>query len=233
LWIGQTGDNNSADHQCVKPKRKGEKDMNHRCRFAIVLGIGLGLAPWAVAQAPAQPPEVAPSPATVIPPDQQATKEQMAKLFEVMRVREQMASMTKMMPSMMQQQMQQQFKQTQKVHPELAQMTEEQQQACAKVMSKYMEKVMTLYTSDEMFADMASLYQKHLTRSDVDETIAFYSSPAGKHMLDMVPVIMQEYMPMVMERIQDRISPLIDEMTKDMEAAIKSNAPAVEKPATK
>jgi len=217
----------------VKLKRKDEEDMNHRCIFAILLGIGLTLTPWTVAQTPAQSTDVTPAPAIVIPPDQQATKEQLAKLFELMRVHEQLASMTKMMPELMRQQMQVQFKQMKKNHPELAQMTDEQQQVSAKVMGKYLENVMNLYTTDEMITDMASLYQKHLTRSDVDGIIAFYSSPAGQHMLNMVPVIMQEYMPMVMQRIQDRINPLIDEMTKELEAAVKSSAPAAEKPVTK
>jgi hypothetical protein len=103
-------------------------------------------------------------------------------------------------------------------------MTEEQQQAFGNVMNKYMQRVMNLYTSDEMIADMSALYQKHLTRSDVDGIIAFYSSPAGQHMLDMVPVIMQEFMPVVMNRMQERIKPVIDEMTREMGDAIKSSS---------
>jgi hypothetical protein len=193
--------------------------------IAVVIGMGLALVPRAVsAQVPADQPAASPAPAAVIPLDQQATKEQLAKLFELMRVREQLASVTKLMPTLLQQQMQAQFQQSQKDHPEMASMTEEQQQAFGKVMNKYMERVMTLYTSDEMIADMSALYQKHLTRSDVDGMIAFYSSPAGQHMLDIVPVIMQEFMPMVMNRVQERIKPALDEMTKEMEGVIKPSS---------
>jgi len=60
----------------------------------------LVLAPWAVAQAPAGQPAASPASATVIPPDQQPTKEQLAKLFELIRVREQVQSVLKMMPAM-------------------------------------------------------------------------------------------------------------------------------------
>lgn len=207
--------------------------MKSGCRFAIALGIGLALAPWAVAQAPAQQPGGSQIVAPVIPADQQATKEQLAKLFELMRVREQLASMTKIMPQMAQQQMQAQFKQMQKDHPELAKMTVEQEQASEKVMGRFMEKVMTLLTADEMEADMAALYGKYLTRSDVDGMIAFYSSPAGEHMLNMMPVITQEYMPTVTQRMQDRVNPLADEMTKEMIEAMKASAPSPEKPAAK
>jgi uncharacterized protein len=203
--------------------------MNKACKFVMALGVGLLLTPWVMAQPPADQPESAAVTASSIPADQQATKEQIAKLFEVMRLREHLASYTRMLPALMQQQMQAQFKQMQNDHPEMKSMTDEQQQAFGKVMDKYMEKMMNLYTSDEMLADMSSIYQKYLTQSDVDGIIAFYSSPAGKHMLDMQPIMMKESMTTVMQRMQDRIKPLIDEMSKEMEGVAKPPAPPADK----
>jgi hypothetical protein len=202
--------------------------------FAAALGMMM-LPCAAFTQAPAAPPSTAPASAasTTIPADQQPTKEQLTKLFELMRIKQQISSMTKMMPAMMRQQMQAHVKEMQKNHPELAAMTEEQRQASMKVESKFMEKVVDLYTSDEMIADMEGIYQKHLTRSDVDGIIAFYSSPAGQHMVDMAPVIMQEYVPLMMQRTQERIKPLMDEMSKEMEQIAKPAAPSADKPATK
>ena len=69
-----------------------------------------------------------------------------------------------------------------------------------KVMSKYVGKAMDLYPADEMLADMTAIYQRHLSKDDVDGLIAFYSSPAGQHLLDAQPVIAKEYMPMVMSQ---------------------------------
>jgi hypothetical protein len=171
------------------------------------------------------------TPAEAVATDQQPSKEQLNKLFEVMRVREQMASMTKMMPALIQQQMQAQIQQMQKDHPEMKPMSEEQQQAFSKVMGKFTERAITLYSSDEMMGDMRDLYGKHLTRSDVDGIIAFYNSPAGQHMLDMVPVIMQEFMPTAMRHMQENMKPLLDDLIKEMDAIVKS--PAAEKPAVK
>ena len=186
------------------------------------------------AQTPAAQPATAPeATAAAVPADQQPTKEQLTKLFELMRIKQQISSMTKMMPALMRQQMQAHVKEIQKNHPELAAMTEEQQQASMNVESKFMEKVVDLYTSDEMIADMEGIYQKHLTRSDVDGIIAFYSSPAGQHMLDMAPVIMQEYMPLMMQRTQERIKPLIEEMSKEMESIAKPRTPVADKPTAK
>jgi hypothetical protein len=233
LGIGPAGNNHAIFRESLWPKRNSEEIMNKTYRFAALLGLALALVSLGVAQALAQQPGASLAPATAVPPDQQPTKEQLAKLFELMRVREQLASMTKMMPALMQQQMQTQFKQMQKDHPELSPITEEQQRASAKVMGKYMERVMNLIATDDMVADMATVYQRHLTRSDVDGMIVFYSSPAGQHMLDMMPVIMQEYMPMVMQQMQGRIKPLTDEMTKEMGEAISSHAAPAESPAQK
>ncbi len=183
-----------------------------------------------IAQTLAAPPPTPPEAAAVIPADQQATKEQLTKLFEVMKVRDQMASVTKMMPTLVQQQMQEQMKQMMKDHPEMATMSPEQQKAAGEVMNKFMGKVFDIYPVDEMLSDMASIYQRHLTSADVDGIIAFYTSPAGQHMVGMAPVIMQEYMPLVMSRMQERMKPLIDGMSKEMEAVAKPDTPSADKP---
>jgi hypothetical protein len=100
-------------------------------------------------------------------------------------------------------------------------MSDEQHQEAAKVMNKFMARVFDVYNADEMISDMAGIYQRHLTRSDVDGMIAFYSSPAGQHMVAITPVIMQEYMPLVMGRMQERMKPLIEDLGKEMEAIAK------------
>jgi uncharacterized protein len=204
--------------------------MKKACRLTALIGMGLALAPWvataqkaAQAQAAKDSEGAVPVPVTV-PAEQQPTRAQLDNLFEVMRVREQMASMTKMMPQLMQQGFTEQFKKVEKDRPDMEPVTEAQKQAVSKIMGRYMERVMNLYTADEMLDDMASLYQKHLSGSDVDAMIGFYSSPAGQHALNIVPVVMKEFMPMVMKKMQDRIQPAVDDMAKEMEAALKAPA---------
>jgi len=168
-----------------------------------------------------------------IPADQQSTKEQLAKLFELMRVRDQVASLTKTMPALMQQQVTAQMKQMQQSNPEIASRSEEQQQAFTKVMNKYLERTLELYTPGEMISDLTGIYQKYLTRSDVDGIIAFYSSLAGQHLLNMQPSILQEYLPLAMQRMQDRTKVLTDEMQKEIMGMTRSQAPSTDKPAQK
>src|SRR5271154_3449949 len=47
---------------------------------------------------------------------------------------------------------------------------------------------------DEMIQSMAPVYQKYLTKGDVDNLIAFYSSPTGAKLLREMPAIMAEAM---------------------------------------
>jgi hypothetical protein len=190
--------------------------------IAAVIGMGLAMTPWAaLAQEPAVQQHTASTPA--IPADQQPNQEQLAKLFKLMRVQDQLESITKAMSAAMQQQMAAQIKQIQQAHPEMGAMNEELQQALTKITSKFMERAMNLLTSAEMIEDMTKIYQKHFTRSDVDGIIAFYGSPAGQHLLEKQPVILQEYLPVVLQRTMDRVKPLAEEMTKEMAEIAKSS----------
>ena len=200
--------------------------MNNQCKFAAVIGFGLALAPWTIfAQAPAAAPAPETATAAVIPPDQQPTKEQLNKLFEVMHLKDQMQSMMKMMPALIQQQMKEQVSQVTSKLPGGV-LKPEQQEDISKVMDKYMEKALSIYSIDQMLEDMAAIYQRHLSRADVDAYIAFYGSPAGQHLLNLTPVMMREYMPMAMKRVQESTKTLTDDMTREMLECINSDEPA-------
>lgn len=200
---------------------------------ALVIGF---VASAAFVRSQAGPPPAGtstPSPDSAqpaIPPDQQPTKQQLAKLFEVMKVREQTASMMQMLTGMIQQQVRQQEKEMTANQPESANLTPEQRAALDGVMNRILEKALNLYTVDEMLDDMAALYQKHFTRQDVEAYIAFYSTQAGQHLLTIAPVIMQEYMPVVMQRVQERSKDLTAEMSKEIADVLKSSAPPANEP---
>ncbi|MGD0096824.1 MAG: DUF2059 domain-containing protein [Terracidiphilus sp.] len=168
---------------------------------------------------------------SAIPTDQQPTKEQLAKLFEVMRLREQLQSYMKMIPAMVQKQIKAQAKDLTSKLPGGGTITPELQATIDRTMDKYLEKALNLYPVDEMLDDLTTIYQRHLSRSDVDAFIVFYQSPAGQHLLDQQPAIMKEYMPVVMDRMQQRSKALTDELTREMEELSKT--PAAEKQAAK
>lgn len=200
--------------------------------------LAISLVPLVRAQSPAgqTSPQSQAAPATqvdqtataapaVVPPDQQATREQLTKLFEAMRLRKQFDSMTKTMPAIVERQ----------VHEEMAQMTAattggkqlspQQQTALDKLTAKYLQKATSLYPSEEMVEDAMAVYQRHMSRSDADAYIAFYSSPPGQHLLDAQPVIMNEYMPVVTGKVQARTRELYAEMAQDIHEFTKSQEP--------
>ena len=191
----------------------------------ILLVAALAVTP-VFAQTTAQSaPASAPAAAADIPVDQQPTKEQMARLFEVMRLHAALQSTMKAIPTMIQQQLSSQMNDYYSKLPAGAQPTEEQKTRLQELLGKYLDRAATLYSADDMMADIMGIYQRHLTRADVDAYVAFYTSPAGQHLLDAQPVIMQEYMPLVMQRVQTATKELTDEMNKDAQTIIKTPAP--------
>jgi len=197
---------------------------------AAIMAMGLALAPWAAAQAPAAQPAAS---AAAVAPDQQPSKEQLARLFEVMRLRQQMQSNLKMIPAMVQQQMKAQFREMAAQLPGGATLKPEQQQALDEIQSRYLEKAINLFSVDEMIDDMTGIYQRHMSRADVEAYIVFFNSPAGQHLLDQQPLIMQEYMPIVMKRTQERTKVLTEGLIADIQAYIKSQTPVAAAPAAK
>ncbi|MGO9433537.1 MAG: DUF2059 domain-containing protein [Terracidiphilus sp.] len=206
-------------------------------KWKAILGMGFALAPLAIfGQAITVPPAetpVGPQAAPAIAPEDQATKEQLAKLFEVMRIRDQMQSMRKIVPMMVETQIREQLRAINSQESPGAKLTPDQRAAMDQLLRKYVEKAVNLYPVDEMIDDMTSLYQEHLTREDVDAMIVFYGSPAGQHLLDAQPKIAQEYMPLVMKRAGERTKTLTAEMMKDMAVLKQSSNPAPEQPAKK
>lgn len=196
-----------------------------------ILAMGTALIPAAFCQtlAPSTDAQADP-PVRVIAPEDQPTKEQLARLFDAMKLKQQMAAMMKSLPAMMQQQVSQQMKSMTANMPG-GSITPEQQEALEKLTKKYMDKAFSLYPADEMIADMSSIYQRHLSKEDVDAMIAFYASPAGQHLLELSPVVMKEYMPLVMGRMQERTKALTDEMMKDMKETIPGWTPPANGPA--
>lgn len=214
--------------------------MIRNIRMAVVLGAAVvATSAFSLAQSTTSTEQAGPAaqagqalPAAV-PVDQQPTKEQLAKLFDVMRIREQMQSMRQIVPGMVAQQIQAAMKQTEASLPAGTKLTPEQREGMQKVMSKYVGKAMDLYPADEMLADMTTIYQQHLSKDDVDGLISFYSSPAGQHLLDAQPVIAKEYMPMVMGKVTERSQAMTKEMMKEMAEVVPAAKPAAKAGTTK
>jgi hypothetical protein len=220
----------------ARPLMKVVKRMKRAFWIAVI--VGLISAPRHPARAlgqSSQPQTVSTGQTTlaseeIVPVAQQATKEQLKKLFEVMRLRQQFEETMKMLPSVVQQQLRLQMGQLTASMPDRKQMTPEQRKELDTVMNRYMEMAATPYPVDEMIVDAISVYQRHMTREDADAYITFFSSPPGQHFLDAQPAIMKEYMPIAMERAQRRTQELTLELSTVLAEFAKSVKPAKQVP---
>ena len=195
---------------------KAEEPMRKTLCMAVLLG--LAVTPFmAAAQAPAKQAPAAPqTDVPTVPPDQQATKEQIARLLEAMHLRKQFDNSMAIISAVMQQQMHAHMQAVLAKEPEARRPTPEQQAALEKLTDKYMQKAMHIYPTDELLDDAAKVYRRHMTRSDVEAYIAFYNSPPGQHLLEEQPVMMKEIMTMAMQRVQEHSQELYKDMAKDL-----------------
>jgi len=65
---------------------------------------------------------------------------------------------------------------------------------------------------DEMVAAMVPIYQKHLTKEDLDGILAFYSSPVGQKLQREQPAMQQEAMQVGGEIGRRRLGTLMQQM---------------------
>jgi hypothetical protein len=80
---------------------------------------------------------------------------------------------------------------------------------------------------DGMLDDMVPVYQKHLSKSDVDAMVGFYSSPTGQKILKEMPAMTAEGMQAIQPRLRKTMDEAIDRMERmAKEQQEKNSAPA-------
>jgi uncharacterized protein len=74
---------------------------------------------------------------------------------------------------------------------------------------------------DEMIDALIAIYQRHLTKTDIEEMIRFYSSPLGQKLLRVQPQILQESMQagaaiqqkrmdQIMAKVKERVQTIVE-----------------------
>ena len=163
-----------------------------------------------------------------VPEGQRASREQIDKLFEVMKIHEQIGKSVDMLSAAMRGGMQEAIQQRRKDHPNEAQLTPEQEKAFEAILTEYMKKMVDAIYSDDVFGIMKTAYQRYLSADDIEGAIAFYSSPAGQHFMDRQMKISLVVAPEMMTAMQNKVQGIIEEMT----AKIKALDLPVNKPAS-
>jgi uncharacterized protein len=70
------------------------------------------------------------------------------------------------------------------------------------------------YPVDAILNESIPIYQKHLTRSDVDALVSFYSTEVGQKLLREFPAIYAESSQLAYARLQPRLQLAMTELTK-------------------
>jgi hypothetical protein len=153
--------------------------------------------------------------------DAPATREDILHLFEVMQVHQQMRSIMQLM-----------LEQQDKIFGEMIKKRDpgmtDAQIAKSKVHAK---DFVNSFPVDEMLRDMIPVYQKHLSKRDVDAMIVFYASPTGQKLLREQPAMSAESMVAVSPRLKKAIGEMSDQAEqKAREEAEQEKMTPVEKP---
>jgi hypothetical protein len=155
--------------------------------------------------------------------DSPATKEDVQRYFQIVKSHD---LMKKVMASMAQgiQQM---------THEQYVKHQNELSAGYEAKMNAMMEDMFSNMPMDEMMDAMIPAYQKHLTRGDIDNIVAFYSTPTGAKVLREMPAMlaeaMQEMMPIMtkyMDTVQTRLKKETDTMIAEAKKSSSSNSPA-------
>jgi hypothetical protein len=137
-----------------------------------------------------------------------ASRDDVLKLFEVMQIRQQMRTV---MQSVSQQQMAMVRDAVRKRNPNITDKEIER-------LNDLMQEMTRDFPVDDLLDDMIPVYQKHLSRGDVEAMSAFYSSSTGQKLLRDMPAMTSESMQAAQGRLEkqmDVIMERVDRMMKE------------------
>ena len=150
------------------------------------------------------------------------THDQIIKLMDLLQIRRNMALMMDGMKQAMKQGAEQAFRER------VPNPTPKQLEA----LNGMVEDMMADMPLDEMVEAMVPIYRRHLSRTDVDEVIRFYSSAVGQKLLREQPQMIQEgmqagveiqqkRMDQMMAKIRERTEKMAEDEEKDKAVAPK------------
>ncbi len=136
--------------------------------------------------------------------DAPATREDVIKLFDIMKIHDQM---TLVLESVVKQQRNMLRETMRKRMPQIT------DQELARL-DQFTAEVMKDLPLDGMLDDMVPVYQKHLSKGDVDAMSAFYSSPTGQKLMKEMPAMTAESMQAAGPRMQAMMDKMMDRIEK-------------------
>ncbi len=147
--------------------------------------------------------------------DAPATKEDIQKYLDVMHAREMMAQMIEAMSKPMHQMIHEQYLKEKDRLPADFEAR----------MNKMTDDTMKGFPWEEMLQSMVPVYQKHMTKGDIDAVVAFYSSPTGQKLLREMPAVMAEAMEAAMPIILKHVDAMTERVQQQVAEMLKESGP--------
>jgi hypothetical protein len=141
------------------------------------------------------------------------TREQVLTLFDLLQVRRNMELMMDGMKKAAQEGAEQSFRQ--RVSDPTPQQLD--------LLNKMIADIFGEMPLDEILDATIPVYQSHLTRSDIEEIIRFYSSPVGQKLLHEQPQMLQESMKAASEVQQKRVEIMSRKMEQRMQELVDAS----------
>jgi hypothetical protein len=184
----------------------------------VVMIVSSAFAQQTVAEAAAQSRAAAEArKAAAAPP----TREEVLKLFDLLQI-------TKTMDAVVNATKQQSMEiAEQMIQEKMPEATPEQKKKLREMMDEVMRESLGPAAINEMLEATVPVYQRHLTKADMDAMVAFYSSPVGQKILHEQPTMIQESMEAsagIQQRIARSMFQKIDERMEKMAEAEKEHA---------
>jgi uncharacterized protein len=153
--------------------------------------------------------------------DSPATKEDVQKYLEVMHSREMIGQMVDAMSKPMHQMIHEQFlKDKDKLPPDFEAR-----------MNKMIDDSMKAFPWDEMLQAMVPVYQKHLSKGDIEAIVAFYSTPTGQKLLREMPAMMGEAIQAMTPLLRKQMDAMTEHVQQEI-AQMKNNSRGAKSQAT-
>jgi hypothetical protein len=147
-----------------------------------------------------------------------ASPDDIRKMFDVMHIRDQM----KLIMHQVSEQMRSvEHDQIRKQQPKV---TDEE---IAKL-DAVSDEMLREFSTEGLLDDMVPVYQKHLSKADVDAMVGFYSTPTGQKILREMPAMTAEGM----QAIQPRLTRMIDEANARIEKMMNEQMQEKKRPET-
>ena len=151
--------------------------------------------------------------------DAPASKEDVERFLDAMHTREMMKGMMDAIAEQMHGMVHEQIQKT----PNLPAGFEAQQ-------NERMDEFVHNFPVEEMVQAMIPVYQRHFTKGEMDDLVAFYSSATGQKMVKELPAITAEAMQSSQAIIQEMIAKEMQRIQDDVAAMQKQKGAANQKP---